>query len=33
VTKAVRNLVGQQFLLQEDAQALRTDAAQSGFGK
>jgi alpha/beta hydrolase family protein len=33
VTKAVHNLVGQQFLLQEDAQALRTDAAQSGFGK
>lgn len=33
VARAVDALVGQGFLLREDAQTLLTDAAQSGFGK
>ena len=33
VTKAVNDLVGERFLLKEDAQTLLTDASQSGFGK
>jgi hypothetical protein len=33
VTKTVNDLVGERFLLKEDAKTLLTDAARSGFGK